>query len=123
LKNNRRGGDAVALPLNRKSKIQNRQSKILLMVIGVVKARLHFPEARSLKDKRSVLQSLKRRALNRMNVSVAEVGQQDLWQSAELAFVTVAAEHSHVQERVSAISSFLQGDPRYVLVNLETEIL
>jgi uncharacterized protein YlxP (DUF503 family) len=93
------------------------------MVIGVVKARLSIPEARSLKDKRSVLRSLKDRALNRMNVSVAEVGGQDLWQTAELAFVTVAAEHARVQERISAISSFLQSDPRYVLVHLETEML
>lgn len=94
-----------------------------VMVIGVVKARLSIPDARSLKDKRSILQSLKGRVLSRMNVSVAEVGHQDLWQSAELAFVTVADEHAHVQERVSAVSSFLQSDPRYVLVNLETEIL
>lgn len=93
------------------------------MVIGVVKARLRFPEARSLKDKRSVLHSIKDRLLARMNVSVAEVGSQDSWQMAELAVVTVGAESVHVQERISAVSGFLQSDPRYVLINLETEML
>ena len=48
---------------------------------------------------------------------------QDLWQMAELAVVTMGAELSHVHERVSAVSSFLQSDPRHVLLNLETEIL
>lgn len=93
------------------------------MVIGVVQARLSIPDARSLKDKRRVLRSLKDRTLNRMNVSVAEVGHQDLWQTADLAFVTVGAEQAQVQKRISAISSMLQSDPRYVLIDLHTEML
>jgi uncharacterized protein YlxP (DUF503 family) len=93
------------------------------MIIGVVTATLALPEARSLKDKRAVLRSLKDRAVNRMNVSVAEVGLQDVWKSAELAFVTVAAESAVVQKRISEISNFLHSDPRYALVDLHTEML
>jgi uncharacterized protein YlxP (DUF503 family) len=92
------------------------------MVIGVVRARISLPDSRSLKDKRRVVRSLKDRILNRMNVSVAEVGDQDLWQTAILAFVTVAAEQVHVQERLSGISALLQSDPRYVLLDLQTEL-
>ncbi len=93
------------------------------MIIGVVRARISIPDARSLKDKRCVVRSLKDRILNRMNVSVAEVGDQDLWQTAALAFVTVAAEQAVVQERVSGISQILQSDPRYVLLDLQTELI
>ena len=93
------------------------------MVIGVVKARISIPESQSLKDKRSVIKSLKDRALNKMNVSVAEVGEQDEWRFSELAFVTVAAESSVVQSRISEISSFLRSNPRYVLLGIETEML
>ena len=93
------------------------------MIIGIVTARLSIPDARSLKDKRSVLRGLKDRVLNRMNVSVAEVGAQDLWQSAELAFVTVGADQEPVQQRISAVSSMLQSDPRYVLLDLRTRML
>lgn len=92
------------------------------MVIGLVRARISIPDARSLKDKRSVIRSLKDRALNRMNVSVAEVGDQDKWQIAELAFVTVAANSEIVQGRISEISEFLRSNPRYVLLGLETEM-
>lgn len=93
------------------------------MVIGLVTARISIPEARSLKDKRSVLRSLKDRTLNRMNVSVAETGEQDSWRSAQLAFVTVAAESVIVQKRMSEISSMLRSTPRFVLLDLHTEFL
>lgn len=93
------------------------------MIIGVVRARLSIPESRSLKDKRRVLRSLKDRTLNRMNVSVAETGDQNQWRFAEMAFVTVGAESHIVQSRISEISAMLQSDPRYVLMDLSTEML
>jgi uncharacterized protein len=93
------------------------------MRIGVVTAGISIPDAQSLKDKRSVIRSIKDRVLDKMNVSVAEVGKQDKWQYSDLAFVTVAAESETVQTRISEISSFLRSNPRYVLLSLRTEIL
>ena len=68
------------------------------MVIGFLQASLSIPEARSLKDKRMVLRSLKDRARNKMNISVAEIDKQDKWQAAEIAFVTIAAEKKVVDK-------------------------
>jgi uncharacterized protein YlxP (DUF503 family) len=93
------------------------------MVIGVVTASISIPEARSLKDKRSVIRGMKDRALNKMNVSVAEVDKQDMWNYADMAFVTVAATSEIVQNRISEISQFLRSDPRYVLLTIRTEML
>lgn len=93
------------------------------MVIGMLRATLSLPEAHSLKDKRMVLRSLKDRALNKMNVSVAEVAHQDLWQSATLAFVTVAAEKEVVEKRLAEVSEHLRSDPRAVLLTYETRLL
>lgn len=93
------------------------------MIVGVVTTEISLPEACSLKDKRSVLRSLKDRVRNRMNVSVAEVGRQDEWRFAELAFVTVAAETAVVQSRLADIRSFLEGNPRIVLARFNTEML
>ena len=93
------------------------------MVIGVVHASLSIPESRSLKDKRSVIRSVKDRLRNELNVSVGEVGKQDLWKSAELAVVTVAATTEIVNKRISRISDFLHANPRYVLLDLHTELL
>jgi uncharacterized protein YlxP (DUF503 family) len=90
------------------------------MVIGLLEAHISIPESRSLKDKRSVLRSLKDRAVNTMNVSVAEVDDQDLWQSARLAFVTVAATSEVVDQRLAAIDRYLHSNPRWVLLDLST---
>jgi uncharacterized protein len=93
------------------------------MIIGLLQAKLSIPDARSLKDKRQVLRSLKDRSVTKWNVSVAEVDNQDIWQSAALAFVTVAAEKVVVEKRLSEIADALRGDPRYVLLDYETQLI
>lgn len=93
------------------------------MTIGCLQAKLSIPEARSLKDKRMVLRSLKDRMLNKMNVSVAEVDHQDLWQSCVLAVVTVAAEKETVEQRLSDVSEFIRSFPQIVLIDIMVEIL
>ncbi|MBM3888984.1 MAG: DUF503 domain-containing protein, partial [Verrucomicrobia bacterium] len=57
------------------------------MVIGVLAVELSFPDAQSLKDKRQSLMSLKTKLRHTFNVSVAEVGELDLWQSGTLGIV------------------------------------
>ena len=90
------------------------------MIIGILEVSISIPEARSLKDKRSVIKSVKERIMNRMNVSAAEVGKQELWKAADLAFVTVAAEKKIVEKRISELQEILYSDPRYVLLNMQT---
>ena len=93
------------------------------MVIGLLEVQISIPESRSLKDKRSVLRSLKDRVLNSMNVSVAETGRQDARQFAELAFVTVSAQKDVIDKRISALTRTLESNPRIVVLDLRTEIL
>jgi len=93
------------------------------MVIGVVTVSISIPDSQSLKDKRRVIKSVKDRIRGRINVSAAEVGAQDKWQLSELAFVTVAANAEIVQSRISDISSFVRSDPRYILLDLHTEMI
>ncbi len=91
------------------------------MVIGLLIAKLSLPEARSLKDKRSVLRSAKDIIRNRINVSVAEVDDQDVWQSATLAFVSVAATKDVVEGRLATVADILRSNPRQVLLDYQTE--
>jgi uncharacterized protein YlxP (DUF503 family) len=59
------------------------------MVIGVLTGELFFPENHSLKGKRMLLQKLFAQLKQRLNVSVAEVEHQDLWQRSGLAVACV----------------------------------
>ena len=70
------------------------------MTVGVYTLELHLPSARSLKNKRQVVKSLKDRLRSRYNVAVAESGEHaDLWQRAVLAIVSVATDQ-HVLDRL-----------------------
>jgi uncharacterized protein YlxP (DUF503 family) len=74
------------------------------MVIGLLTLELHFPGARSLKDKRQALRSLETRIRNRFNVSLAEVEHQDLWQRARLAVVSVNTDHVHLESTLQSVA-------------------
>lgn len=72
------------------------------MVIGLLTLDVHFPGARSLKDKRQVLRGLETRLRQRLNVAVAEVEHQDLWQRARLAVVSVNTDQGHLDATLQA---------------------
>ena len=68
------------------------------MVVGVLRLTLYIHGAASLKDKRQVLRKVTDRLRSRFNVSVAEVGDNDVWQRAVVGIVAVANDHSFVNE-------------------------
>ncbi len=93
------------------------------MVIGLLTLDLHFPGARSLKDKRQVLRSLDARLRNRLNVAVAEVEHQDLWQRARLAVVTVNTDHAHLDATLASATSEVARTQGLELLDAHTEVL
>jgi uncharacterized protein YlxP (DUF503 family) len=72
------------------------------MTIALLSVELYLPMSQSLKDKRMVLRRLKDR-IGAMNVSVAEVAHQDLWQRAGLGIVTVASSDDMAQKTLSSV--------------------
>lgn len=67
------------------------------MIIGSCLIDLHLPGNGSLKGKRSILKPLLARLHREFNVSTAEVNYQDVWQSAQIALVTVSNDVGQVQ--------------------------
>ena len=72
------------------------------MVVGIVRFELHLPGARSLKDKRQVVRSMKERIRERVRAAVAEVEYQDLWQRAAIGIAVVAADGGQVRELLNS---------------------
>lgn len=93
------------------------------MVIGLLTLDLHFPGARSLKDKRQALRSLEARVRNRHNVAIAEVEHQDLWQRARLAVVTVNTDHGHMESTLAAVAGEAATARDVLLVDQQLEVL
>jgi uncharacterized protein len=71
------------------------------MTVALLSVELYMPMSQSLKDKRVVLRRLKDR-LGAMNVAVAEVAHQDLWQRAGLGVVTVASSDDVAEQTLSS---------------------
>ena len=68
------------------------------MVVGILRLTLHVQGASSLKDKRQVVRKVVDRLRSRFNVTVAEVGENDIWQRAVIGIAAVSNDHSFVNE-------------------------
>lgn len=93
------------------------------MFVGVLKLTFHIPHARTLKDKRRVVQKFRDRVRSRFDVSIAEVDAQDFHQRAVFGVSVVssdAATCDSVLEQV-ARSAELQEDA--VLTDRATELI
>jgi uncharacterized protein len=77
--------------------------------IGVYLAELHFPEARTLKEKRAPLSSLRDVLQSRFRASFSEVGLQDAWQRARVLVVVAASSLQQTRERLDDIDRYLHA--------------
>ncbi|RMH04160.1 MAG: DUF503 domain-containing protein [Nitrospirae bacterium] len=93
------------------------------MVIGVCTVELYLPNGHSLKAKRQVLSSLKIRLSQSFNVSVAEVGDQDLWQKAVLGIACVATETGQANRVLDQVVNAIQSNPLLELLQVKMELL
>jgi hypothetical protein len=80
---------------------------------------VHLPNCASLKEKRSVLKPLIV-ALRRVNLSVAEVDHQDLWQRAGLACAAIGSDRSVVEGELRAADRIIEETDGVRIVDSET---
>ncbi len=92
------------------------------MQVGTLRLSLFLRQARSLKDKRSVIKSLKDRLRARFNVSVAEIEHQDVIQTACLAVAIVGSDRRHLQSSLDKIINLARGFPGAEMTGCEQEI-
>lgn len=92
------------------------------MVVGVLKLSLILAENHSLKGKRGVLKRVQARVSHQFNVSVAECGDQDLWQTALLGFAAVGSSRNIVEATLNNIVEFVDGLGLAQVGDSDTEI-
>jgi hypothetical protein len=93
------------------------------MVIGILQVELFIGDARSLKDKRRVVQSIKDRMHREHLVAVAEVDRLDAHQVAVLGFATVSNSVPVAQGMLERIVNALKSNGRIVVNDHQTEVL
>lgn len=92
------------------------------MFTVICRLELHLMEGASLKDKRQVIRSIIEKLKSRFNISIAEVGCQDVLRKAEIGLAMVSNETTHLGKLVDKVVNFIENDGRVQIVNIEREI-
>lgn len=79
--------------------------------------------AHSLKDKRQVVKSVKERLRHKHNIAIAEIGYQDVWQSALIAAVTVSSSRLLAEQILNAVERDAANELGGMLVSAGIEWL
>ena len=93
------------------------------MVVGVCHLDLLISENNSLKGKRRILKRTIDRVKNKFNVSIAEVGNHDLWQSAQIGFCVVGNDKRFINSSLDNIIHFIEELNSAEIVKSEIELL
>jgi uncharacterized protein YlxP (DUF503 family) len=93
------------------------------MFVGVLRLTFHIPHARSLKDKRRVVQRLRDRVRSRFDVSIAEVEAQDLHQRAVFGVSVVSGDAAVCDSVLEAVAHVAESSGDAVLTDRATELV
>ena len=93
------------------------------MVIGCCSVKFYLHGNNSLKGKRRVIRAIKDRVKNGFNVSVAEVGDQDVWQSIQLGISAVGTDQPYIDGLLSKVIDAIDRMNLAEIVDYKTETL
>jgi len=93
------------------------------MVIGVCQLDLLIRENNSLKEKRRTIKRIIERVKNKFNVSIAEVGNHDLWQSSQLSFCMVGNDKRFINSSLDKVIRFIEELHSAEIIKSEIELL
>jgi uncharacterized protein YlxP (DUF503 family) len=94
-----------------------------MAAIGVLTLELRIEHAHSLKEKRHVVKSLKDRLRHKFNVSVAEIDDMDLHNSAVIAVATVSLSRPFAEKVLQAVEREAAGLLGPMLIRVQPEWL
>jgi len=94
------------------------------MRVGILTLEILIPGCSSLKEKRRRIRPLLARLHREFNISVAEVGQQDIWQNAVLACALVSNDNGYTQRALQKVVRWIETSwPDLTLVDEHIEVL
>ena len=93
------------------------------MTIGFCRLVLHLPEAGSLKQKRSVLESLTTRIRQKFNVSISEIDAHDLWQKAVVGVAVVSSDSAFSNQVLNKVVKLVEAEHRAQMIDYSVEMM
>jgi uncharacterized protein len=93
------------------------------VIAAMVVVELHIPAAQSLKGKRGVVKQLVAALRKELNVSVAEVGHQDLWQRCTLGVAIAAGSEVGARKVAQQVEKVVCREPRVDIIAVDVDIV
>jgi hypothetical protein len=87
-----------------------------------LKVRLDIPGVGSLKEKRRILKSLLTRLRNNFNISISEVGDNDVLRSAQIGAAVVTNDTSFGHQVMSQVVNKIEANHDVVMTEYNTEV-
>lgn len=92
------------------------------MMVCIVKVKLYLYSIHSLKEKRSIIKSIIEKTRHKYHVSVAEVGDQDIWQSSIIGISLVGNDKGKLEGIMMKILDFIENNCDAEITNVDHEI-
>jgi hypothetical protein len=93
------------------------------MWIGCCSIRFYIHGNRSLKEKRRITKSIKDRVKNKFNVSVAEIGDQEIWQNLHLGLVAVGSDQQYLDGLMNQVVDAIDRMNLAEMTDCQTKVL
>ena len=92
------------------------------MYVGCCSIKFFLHGNHSLKGKRRVIRTLKDRLKNRFNVSVAEIGNQDVWQNLHIGIVAVNSDPKYLEGQINRVVDAIEKMYLAEITDCQTQI-
>ena len=93
----------------------------MVVGLGIITFRLH--DCRSLKEKRKIVKSTTARLSNNFNVSIAEVGSNDIYRKAEIGFALVGNDRKVINSKTDKIFNAADEMGLAEIIDTQMEII
>ena len=93
------------------------------MIAGTGKIIFRLHDCRSLKSKRKIVKSIISRISNSFNISVAEVGSNDIHQRAEIGFALIGNDQRLINSKIDKVFNFVEELNAAEIIDSEMEII
>ena len=94
----------------------------MAFLLGSLQVQLHIPLCNSLKEKRGILRSVENHIRKKFNVSVAEIGDQDIWRSSWLGVTTGSTDHDLVDQVLHQVVQLLEREADVQVVDYVVDV-